>query len=317
MNIILDKYNRKKQYINGDFTIPVAISPIRFEFPFPGDYDNWVAYQRYMVFQDWFPEALQVLGTPHPELPGAFLTNISAPIEYRGAVCEFEMEWARLPGFGGDGNRPWRIEYESYIFDYPAIFSTGLGHVHYYIDAALTETLPNNRVKLYAHSNTVHNINNNYQTATIYYYVTAASGYFQVRFYTSPIYDRGSTWIVVDAIPGANISYLAFERPIVQVASRQIMMTSEVRYDYFIVGSPSTPSEQDIPIIQRFIIYDENLNPTNVLHEHTHPPLFDVGTSEKSWRQMEQDHDLICVEPSILSRWRGNIFERKTRYVRL
>ena len=318
-NPILEKYSRiPKQIILGDFKIARPISGERIEYPFEGDTFNFTLSQQYMCFLDYYPENVLPVGYPHPQYPGCVLTKTTPPEEQKGALCTFTMEWAKLPGFYSDeviGKPSIRKEFESFVWTRPGRFTTGLDYIWYYIDQTKT-VIDATSAKLYTYNGDKHNIDPKWNTATVYYYVEGDTGAYSDRFYTSTILNRGDDWIQVNKVPygGTNpIVYYQFAKPIVQIQPQQLVVNSVVYFDYWMVGY-NINKEEDIPIIQQWEILDENLNPTTILTEQTHPPMFDNAT-ETGYDTMVAQKQWLVAEASTTQRWLGSIYERKTRYV--
>jgi hypothetical protein len=87
---------------------------------------------------------------------------------------------------------------------------------------------------------------------------------------------------------------------------------SRIQYDYFLAGSPTYPTPEAIPLIieQKYYV---------VIPSLTVDWIFDGAPSSTPSRT---DYDALVAanaelvaEPSMLDRWRGNIYVRKTRYV--
>jgi hypothetical protein len=99
------------------------------------------------------------------------------------------------------------------------------------------------------------------------------------------------------------------------VSGRQrevIDVQSDLVHDYFLVGSPTYPTADDIPLIQaqKYYVGDESLT-VEYLFDGA-PPSTPSLTEYKGW---VDDGTKIVAVGSVCGRWRGNIYVRKTRYV--
>jgi hypothetical protein len=90
----------------------------------------------------------------------------------------------------------------------------------------------------------------------------------------------------------------------------QLVVPSWISTEYFLPGvSSGIESAADIPIMQPTPIIDHvSGNRTDTITDQTSPSLDD-------YFEMIRDDIKIVAEPSSLTRWRGNIWERRTRYI--
>lgn len=89
-------------------------------------------------------------------------------------------------------------------------------------------------------------------------------------------------------------------------------VTSRIQHDYYLVGSATYPTVDDIPEIveQRYysvspsvrVEYIADASPSTTPSLTTYQALITAGSE-------------IVAEPSMVERWKGNIYVRKTRYV--
>src|SRR5574343_768517 len=126
MSVILNKYSRIGQYIHGYGNLLYPIGPEEIKFPFDGDRENVIVRQQYRCKSDYVMENLPVLGEPHPDYAGMFVTNNPELSYERAAFATFYVEWTRLPFFdssngNSDGGNE-RIEYQTYTWEKPGIF---------------------------------------------------------------------------------------------------------------------------------------------------------------------------------------------------
>lgn len=87
------------------------------------------------------------------------------------------------------------------------------------------------------------------------------------------------------------------------------VVSSTLQYDYFLPGVPGqVKTFQNIPIIQPFFIRDFAGKETNILSLTSDPTKAEYITDVIAGK-------LLVPEASTVRRWRGNIFERVTRFV--
>lgn len=87
-------------------------------------------------------------------------------------------------------------------------------------------------------------------------------------------------------------------------------VNSRVQYDYFLAGwSPGVATEADIAIIQPAFVVDENGKQTNTYAATSAPTKTEYLADVKAG-------NWIVAEASTTSYWKGNIIERRTRYVK-
>ena len=328
--------NRPRQLIDrplsddNDFIkVPVPQSYEKVTYPFEGDTTNLLLSQDFIVGTDYYPENIPVIGSLHEDYPLFFVHDENKQDDQWG-LTHFTRIWAMLPGFDGkkvsyslfSGSLFTRKETESHVWSKPSVATADSQTVNYYVDTATSvPTIAAGKIKLYTFNAVTHNINTNYQTATVsYLYSVAATGNFtiwqQLQTYTSPIYSRGSTWIQVDSVEyGSGVYYLQFSRPKVKINSIPKTVSTIIYFDYFLEGL-NVDSIENIPLIQQWKVLDENLNETDTITEISHPPLYTTGTETGYYDLVNQGY-YICVEPSVVHRKWGNIFERQTRYAKI
>jgi hypothetical protein len=84
---------------------------------------------------------------------------------------------------------------------------------------------------------------------------------------------------------------------------------SVIQFDYFLPGI-NVPSLEEIDILNEDTeIYDNTGRKTDTFTETTSPTLLE-------WRTKTSGEEMICCERSLLRVWKGNIYERQTRYTK-
>lgn len=324
---IMQKYTRTgKQYEDGTLIDAVPISMEKPEFVFPGDTTNFLLHQDYVQYVDWYLEKVPSPGTPNSKYPDLFFVDDSPIQDLGGGVGQFTRTWAQLPGFGGQtvgsGSLFVRTEAGSFVWTRPGKATEDSIFMLWFIDQPdSVATLTATDITLYTTDNIAagarwtHNVTAAYNTATIGYWVLdPISNMWKEFSYTTTILDRGTDWIKVAPVPYSDtgvtnpVLYVYFSRPKVDLEPEQKTIPSYLYLDYYLPGLNCTDVES-IPIVQAWQILDENLNPTNTLTEATDPTLTEYNA-------MVTAGNLICIESSIVRRWRGNIWERATRYAK-
>src|SRR6266699_873122 len=224
----LTHFNRDNQRIDRNSSTalnwietPVAQSYEITHYPFEGDTTNYLLSRKYVVGTDYYMENVPAIGTPHEDYPWLLFVHDTIDNDNEVGLRFFTRTWAMLPGFDGKrvGNRSGslfsRKENESHVWQKPGIATTDSQVAEYYVDTATSvPTISGGKIKLYTFSGAPHNINANYNTATVTYnYYVLAIGNFgfwqQQKTYTSKIYDRGTNWIQVDSVDyGSGVYYL-------------------------------------------------------------------------------------------------------------
>lgn len=322
---IMQKYNRTgHQFADGDLVDAVACSMERPEFPFEGDVSNFLLHQEYYQYIDWYLEKVPTPGTPNPKYPDLYFLHDTPIQDMGGGVGKFTRTWGLMPGFNGErigsGSVFVRKESESFVWTKPGVNTVDSVYTTYFIDTvASVPTQTATSIKLYTTMNIPagarwpHNVNTDYNTVSIGYYIQdPVSLRWKYFTNTSTIISRGTDYVEVapvayyDAGVLNPIWYLWFSRPIVKINPTQKVISTFRYIDYYLPGL-NCDSPEDIPIIQQWKILDENLNETDTLTTATTPTMAQYNT-------MVAAGTLVCVEPSVIRRWQGNVWERTTRY---
>lgn len=310
--------------IDGVFNEPVATSLPRPIYPWKGDTQNYLMEQDFTCYIDTYPRYAPTPGTPNPIRPEFYFIE-DTPIRDTGiaGVGTFTRTWGTFPGWNaqriGTGSLFVRKEPESYVWTKPGYNTNDQFWTEWYIDnAASLATDDGTNIKLYTITNPItatrweHDVST--VTATIYYEVNnpnwTAGG--ELHQYTTAIVENSTYYIKVRRVPYDNtnedfpIVYKSFTTPKVQIDTKQRVIPSIVYYDYWIPGL-NVNSVEDIPLVQEFRVQDENGNETDILTEASTP-------TQTEYAALVSAGSYICVERSQVSRWMGNIFERRTRY---
>lgn len=309
------------KYVDGDFTVPAAITPEKVTFPFEGDTENYLMEQDYMVYSDYYIESMPKVGDSHPDYSGLFyIKDTAQKILEGGAVMTFTRQYGQLPGFNKSSNKT-RVEAESYVWTKPGINTIDDNHIFWYIDNSSNTNPTTSSVKLYTNIKNgsdrwVHDVTSQYDYAFVNYGMTDQStGQWKYHFYQSQVLDRGEDWIEVTKVPYSNsgvevdIWYDYFCRPRFKINPIQTVVNSTVEYDYWLPGL-NCDSIDDISLPEPWTIYDAVGNVTDIITEDSTPTL-------QAYNALVTAHTKIQVENATLKRWQGPIFERAIRYIKM
>lgn len=282
---------------DGDFTTASAVSATVPSYPIEGDTSAVLYSQDFVVDAQNYSRLS--LDTAHGTISGAYLVDESAPREVGGGIIRFTRTYATIPGD--------RDEYETYSYTVPGIgYDDPLTFREWVVSASTaagstTLTL----------DNAPHSFSTGDWVSVDYWVYDSGTGLFFLRQSSRDINSTTSSTIVVDEITDSysiarwNSVYLALvDRPPFQ---KTVMST--VSYKYYLPGVTvgiSNPS--DIPILTPTLIVSSDGVVVDTYSGTTTPSI-------SSYRTAVSGGDTIVVEPSTLRRWRGNIWERSTRYI--
>lgn len=328
---IMQKYSRTgHQFTDGDFINPIPVSMERPSFPFEGDTQNFILEQDYVQYIDWYLEKVPTPGSTNPKYPDLYFLHDTPIQDLGGGVGKWTRTWGLLPGFNGErlgvGSAYVRREAQSFVWTRPGVASTNTLNLHWGVDNPSSTATLGTTIKLYTHyingsgaPRYTHDVNANYNSVLIGYYVTdPTTGIWRYLTYSSLVYSRGTDYVEVDPVPykdagiATSVWYDWFGRPEIKINPTQIVINTFLYMDYWMPGINCTDPES-IPLVQAWYIEDQNLNVTDTVTEVTNPPLY-TNLTRKGYWNMVQDGDLICMESSVLRRWQGNVWERTTRY---
>jgi hypothetical protein len=108
--------------------------------------------------------------------------------------------------------------------------------------------------------------------------------------------------------PGGTITYITIKKVQPGRPAEALEVNSMAQLDYFLPGvSAGVATPFDIPRISALEIYDGDGLKVNVFTASTVPTITE-------WRASIAARENICVVSSVVRRWKGNIYERETRY---
>lgn len=277
-------------FFDGDFREVSAVGPRLKTFPFEGDTESFYFEQDFWQLIDTY-ERLP-LDSPDTEIPHAYLVEESAVRKIGGGVGEFTRTYSTIPVS--------RIERETYAHTVPGItpdeFLVVQG-VASYANGVVTTANPHGFVA---------------GDLVVITYTVQPTGS-QLFFYRAVerIVRSATTYTVtVDPIldTSGTISWqLIYRRNLGRKPFTQQVL-SYLHYDYFLPGvSTGITSVSDIPILNPTPIVNQLGDRVDSYSSYTTPTV-------QAYRLAVLAANQIVVEASALKRWKGNIYERVTRY---
>lgn len=292
------------RFYSGDFTVAVAVSPQAFEWPFHGDDESVVYRQDFVQRFDSFERT--AWDTPSPDRPDMYLVD-ETPLSPIGVgVGRFTRTYARVPTsrFTGTGSD----EVEPYVATVPGIGYTDPITFAEYISGGVTS----GATTVLTITNPPHSFEANDWVAIIYFARDPSTNIILRRQVSRLVSSVTVNHVIVSRIDDA-YTIVAWEVIYKSLANRdpfQIVVPSWISREYYLPGvSPGIQSAADIPILEPTPIIDHvSGNRTDTITDQTTPSLTDYFTLISTGTK-------IVAEPSNVSRWMGNIWERKTRYI--
>lgn len=287
-------------FYDGDFTEASPVSVKRKTYPFEGDTDSFYFEQDFVqTFEDFERLPLDVADD---EIENAYLVD-ETPLQELGiGIGRWTRTYSTIPNS--------RIEQESFAYEVPGILPDPIVFVHVISSGVQPFASPYTRITIGTPNFDIavgDLVIINYTVVT-----TSPSTVFQ-RSITRQVraINSGAGTFDVDLISD-------IEDPIYNVTYRfnnarggmTRTVPSFVHYDYYLPGvSAGITTPADIPIIQAASIVDQNGDKTDKYSTLTTPTL-------AAYRLAVAAGTLIVAEASVVKRWKGNIYERVTRYVK-
>lgn len=283
---------------DGNFATPLSNGPERVIYPFDGDTISLVRERDYLQLASYW-ERLP-LDTEHPDQPGEYLVHETDPAPQGGGVVHWTRRYAAIP-------RP-RREMESYAYQVPGI-EADVAHEWLTITGVATAG------GLHVCTTSVaHTMSPGDGIIVAYWCVDEGVSYDIVysrqvlrQVLATPDTDEFTVAQIVDVGPpnltNAVKNYYGRE-PYTRI------VPSYLHYDYWLPGvTLGVTTFDDIPILQAERILDSSGNETDRYSATSSP-------TAAQYRARVAAGEWIVVEPSIIRRWMGNIYERETRHIR-
>ncbi len=263
------------------------------------------------------------LGDVHPEDPNSFLVGEGKPRAEDGDLIRYKKTYSQVPQT--------RVEFEPYVFTTPTMEAVGSPALvnnspltvqwnQSYVDNTTGLTQYGTKIT-FAAGDQPHGINDGdiVKFKVSYNYnppgPTPAS-YGQIMYVIREVHEVDSptdSYIITDnwfsdffdiAGQWGEVVEQVFSGTYVDSTGKAKIVTSEVQVDYFHTVDPS-----GIPILDSLTFYDGSNERTNTLNATSTPTADEYAGWVANGTRM-------IVEPSRVTRWKGNIWERKTRYIK-
>lgn len=255
------------------------------------DKDSFFFTQRYVqTLADFVP---LLLDTPHDTISGVYLVEESEPRDIGGGCVEFVRTWATIP-------KSWR-RYESYGWTVPGLDSLDTP----YAIRAVTGQSTTGGTDTVTTAASVGGSTGDF--VTIVYNVFYPDGSQTSRRVLRTITAGGTTSTSFTAVVDISApQYVNIQRVDVGREPLTEVVGSIVMLDYFLPGvTPNCTTPDDIPRLEPDTIID---NTGQVVQSYA------VTSTPTRADWLAKIGTLVIVEASNVVRWRGNIYERGTRY---
>jgi hypothetical protein len=286
---------------DGAFTTPVAVSQERWIFPFP-DNPTTIIQQDFEVLASHYRRT--PISQQHSAHPGFYLVEERLGATNWAGILRFTQVYSQIPQT--------RSEFESYAYTFPGIAPDSVANPSYAVTGQIYGS-PNDSIScdpaLGASPGDVVAIDWDAQVGGTTYGGTitrtvASGGGGNISFPRHRFeYWNGSATQTLDPnYTQVRLGSLGRD-PVTRIVQ------SEVRFSYFLPGvSAGINSHADIALSQPFTIMSDAGKETDTYSDTTTP-------SKVAYEQLVSTGAKIVVEGSVARRWRGEIYERATRYV--
>ena len=237
--------------------------------------------------------------TPHARYPDFYLVEEKNHERVRGQCYKFTRVYSQIPKM--------REEWQSYSWQVPGISATGSTYPY-----VTVTSMTNSSTTTTVNCDAAHHMSTG-DFADVQFNVIDSLGNQTTRHRTMAVTVTGGSSFTVSKItdisPPMAGSMQTRKVDMGRDAETQVV-NCRIVYDYFMPGVTAGISKpSDIPDIEALWILDNTGRRTHTLSGNTTPNTTDYLALVAAGTQ-------IVIERSTLSRWRGNIWERVTRYVR-
>lgn len=294
-------------YSDGTFTTWAAHGPPELEYPFEGDTSHYIVRQRFRGLIANYA-APNISGAAHSTYTSAYCVGDGPIVSLAGGpLGEVVREYATIPGT--------RSEAEFYPYAFPAITNGAVGGSASPSSASFESNHQNINVSATSHGFTTSNVlTGRYQAVgfgSTGAYIRANGVFTAAPLATGAnhLIFRNPTPIVFGATGTLTVSNVTELRP--GRNAKTIVAPSYIQYDYALPGvTTGVSNTNDIPIAQslKFIVSATGEDATT-LNTNTDP-------TNTAFYASVAAGEYFVAEPSILRRYRGNIWERATRMVK-
>lgn len=280
-----------------NYAAATATSPRRFSAPFDGDRETYVHEQDFIQDASKF-KPLQLSTPDAPDYSRSFLIEETAPMPAGPGLVQWTRVFSRIPQrrYGG----------ESYAWTLPGI-AVEASYYSKTVDNTNSFNVAGSRTRIKTTSPHDMVIGNYVQIS-----FTTTLGNLQQTFTVNRVVLAvpGIQFIEVDVVMQDEDPFYLFVQRV--DGGRDVLtkvVPSILRYDYFLPGLPGqVKTFQEIPINQALLILDSAGKETDTFSLTTNP-------TKAQWLDRVMARQLITPESSSVKRWRGNIWERVTRFV--
>jgi hypothetical protein len=280
---------------DGDFTVPVAVSPIRRAPAFAGEKAFYILEQDFFqYFEDFAPLNLH---TEHPLETGYFLVEETPLQDVGNGLAKWTRRYSAVPAA--------HTIFESHAFTFPGLTPGGI-----YTPKTLE---PNGTLASGEHTLTTlaahgYSVNDEVfiRVASPYLVDDVASSIFSVFYQAFRVITAvpSSTTFKVAALPGTQPQFIYVVKASTGRKPLTKTVMSKIVFDYHVVEAP-----EDVDLITI-------LKPTEIIDGGgliTDTYGFETFPSQATY--IGDVGEWIVAENSVVRPWLGRIYERATRYV--
>jgi hypothetical protein len=286
---------------DGTFSTAQSVSQKIFTHPFPQN-GSRILRQDFEINADDYSRT--PISRQHPEHPGFYLVDERTNGVNWAGILTFTSEWAEIPES--------RTEWESYSTRFAGMVADVSTPTSNAVSGS-TYGATNDTVTAAGFSGSALDqvaVEWTYAIGAVTYggtilrsLVSGGSGSATFAKFRFQYWSGGQTLTVNPTYTSITLVGDGGREPFTKVVQ------SAVQYDYFLPGvSSNITTHEDIPLVHPSIIIDNTGQRTESYSDTTVP-------SKASYQSLVSAGALVCVEASTARRWKGEIFERATRYV--
>lgn len=276
-------------------------------YPFEGDTGHYVIRQKYRGLIANYA-APNISGATHDVFTVAYCVGDRGINDVGGGVVEVQREFSTIPNS--------RTEAEFYPFGFPALGEATIGNILTVSNVVGSDSNSNLTIT----TSTNHGWTNTNFIRFNWLLVSTPGGGIGITqngdWSGFPLTTTSNTIKVQNRTPYPYGTPVVFEvvglrEHSVSREARTIVAPSYVSYDYYMPGvSTNINTTADIPLIQesRWIVSNSGAE-ADTINANTVPNI-------AQWRSRASAGEYFVATPSILRRYKGNIWERSTRYVK-
>tara|TARA_R110000868_G_scaffold305292_1_gene566360 strand:- start:356 stop:1225 length:870 start_codon:yes stop_codon:yes gene_type:complete len=281
-------------WTDSDLTQPLVDGPRRWQRPFDDIFSQLTFEQDYQQFEaDFVPANLD---SPSSDYSDAYLVREGELTALGGGVVKWTRTYSRIPVS--------RQTFEGYSWLVPGI-GTGAVFAAQTINSAANAA---GVTTLTCAGSTTASVNDSLSISYTFTDGVTGTQYGRTVIRTMTGGTGTAPSVVLISEPGGTISYNTAKKITPGRPAEALEVGSSLQLDYYLPGvSAGIGTPFDIPIISELQIYDGDGVKVNSFAADTAPTL-------TTWRAQVAARDNVCVVSSVVRRWKGNIYERATRY---